>query len=197
MAAQVFHERGYRATTIRDIAAELGFTSAALYYYVGSKQDLLVEISRRAGGRLLESLTRVAALDISVSERIRILIREHLKFLIADREVFSVMLQERSELPPDQLAELERGERRYSRRLREMLDEGVASGELRMVDSRVTALALLGMLNWVLRWYRSDGKLSLDELADQFAGIFLEGTTIRAAATTGRSARSGTPARPG
>lgn len=179
VAARVFHERGYRATTIRDIAAELGFTSAALYYYVGSKQDLLVEISEQAGARLLESLTRISSLEIPVIERLRLLIHEHLELLIADRAIFSVMLQERSELPTEQLAELERGERSYSRLLRQMVAEGVANGELQVRDVRVTTLALLGMLNWALRWYRPDGALSLREIGDTFFDIVTAGISAR------------------
>jgi AcrR family transcriptional regulator len=171
--AAVIARKGYRASNIHDIAAELNLTSAALYYYVSSKQDLLVDICNRAGSRLFDALDEILELDVEPREKVRLLFLRHLQVIESDRQVFTILIQERSELPPEREEQLIAGERAYLKRIKELLEQ-IDDGE-DAPDARLAAYAMVGMLNWALRWYRPEGRYSLDEVANDFYRIFMNG----------------------
>ncbi len=166
----MFAARGYRAATIQEIAAELDISGAALYYYVSSKEDLLVEICWRAGNHLHGAVREVSALDAGPEEKLRELIRRHLEITVSDRAIFAILIQERSELPADRVEEMLEGERAYFATVRQLLED--VAGD---VDPRLAALALIGMLNWVLRWYDESGTYRVEDVADGLFRIFWAG----------------------
>jgi AcrR family transcriptional regulator len=173
-AATIFAERGYRATTIHDIGAALNMTGAGLYYYVQSKEDLLVEICQRAGNRLHEAAKQIMAEDLPPQEKLRMVVQRHLEVTQSDRAIFSILIQERSELPAERVEELLEGERAYFATVRALIEElGGPAANFR--DARLAAFAMVGMLNWVLRWYQEDGAFQLADIADEFFRIFCGG----------------------
>ncbi len=180
-AAKVFAERGYRRSNIHDIARELGITAAALYHYTLSKQDMLADICMRAGTQLHEGVKAVIALDLPREERLKALFHHHLRLVESNRAIFMILTQERSELPAERLDELLSGERAYFATLRELLEQ-LDGPDYEIPDPGLAALAMLGMLNWVLRWYRSDGAYELDDVADELFRIFHRGILGRNAA---------------
>src|SRR5438105_2111721 len=98
-AADVFARNGYRASTIHDVAAELDMTGAALYHYVHGKEDLLVAICQRAGDQLHEAAKEIMALDVPPEEKLHRFFHRHLDLIEAQRPIFTILIQERSELP--------------------------------------------------------------------------------------------------
>jgi AcrR family transcriptional regulator len=173
-AAKVFSEVGYRAATIHKIAAELDMTGAALYHYVDSKETLLVEICTRAGNKLEATARAVSALDLPAEERLRHVFRRHLELLIEDRPAFAIMINERSEVPREWISEFVEGERSYIATVRGLLEE-IRSETPDGPDVRIAALSMMGSLNWVLRWYREDGKRPLSDIADELYETFMHG----------------------
>ena len=173
-AARVFAERGYRASTIHDITSELDMTGAALYHYVEGKEDLLVAICQRAGDRLHDAAKEIMALDLPPEEKLRKFFHRHLELVDADRPIFKILIQERSELPADRVEELLKGERAYLATVRGLLEQFQLQA-LAGLDPTLAALAMVGMLNWTIRWYRPDGRYRLDELAEEFFRMFALG----------------------
>ncbi|HWM11226.1 MAG TPA: TetR/AcrR family transcriptional regulator [Solirubrobacteraceae bacterium] len=177
-AAKVIATKGYRGASIKDLGAELDMTGAALYYYVEHKEDLLVEILQRAGERFHAAVKEIVDADMPPERKLRLFFRRHLEMMIEqDRAIFSILFYERSEIPTDRIEELTAGERESFATARKLIEE-VKGPE---VDSRMAALAMIGMLNWVLRWFHEDGDYALTEVADAFFEIFLHG--IRPAGT--------------
>lgn len=192
-AAEVFSDRGYRASTIHDVASKLDMTGAALYHYVDGKEDLLVAICQRAGDRLHEAAKEVMAMDVSPEEKLRTFFHRHLELIEGDRAIFSILIQERSELPADRVEELLKGERAYLNTVRMLLaqfEPQMLSG----LDANLCALSMVGMLNWTIRWYRPDGRYRLQDVADEFFRIFALG--IFSSPGLRRRARSNRPAAP-
>jgi AcrR family transcriptional regulator len=174
-AAKIISERGYPGATIHEIASELRVTPAALYHYVDSKEELLFEICTRAGEHLLQHANEVLASDGRPKEKLRQLFYRHLKLIESDRAIFMILIQEQwGDLTPARVEELRRRDRQYFdtvRKIFDLFDPGV----LRVKDARLATLAMLGMLNWVIRWYREDGPYDLDEIAEEFFEIFSAG----------------------
>lgn len=175
-AIRVFYSKGYRAATIQDIANELGFTGAALYYYVKSKQDLLVEVIQEPSRRLIAMTERVAAVNVRPIEKLRMIIGEHLKIMLRNKELFSILLRERIELPPEKAEQLARLDSDYYDAVKNQVRDAMEGGELKSESPEVVTLALLGMVNWTLLWYREDRPLQDQDIADIFFRIFYEGT---------------------
>ena len=173
-AAYVFSENGYRASTIHDVAAQLNITGAALYHYVEGKEDLLVAICKRAGDRLHDAAKEIMALDLPPEEKLRKFFHRHLELIDADRPIFKILIQERSELPADRVEELLNGERAYLATVRGLLEQFEPQA-LAGLDPTLAALSMVGMLNWTIRWYRPHGRYRLDDLAEAFFRIFALG----------------------
>ena len=103
---RVFAAKGYRGATIEDIAKELGFTSAALYYYIKSKQDLLLQSVYRPIDSLIESANEIDSLDASSTEKLTKFIEYHVVLTLERREWLTVMLRDQSYLPEKNIEEL-------------------------------------------------------------------------------------------
>jgi AcrR family transcriptional regulator len=172
-ALQLFAARGFEATGIRDIADRAGLSTAALYHYMGSKDELLVAFMVES----MTELTRVAraALDgaASPAAQLSALVRTHVGFhtldaqrsLVADDELRAV-----SDAAFIKVMQLRDG---YERLWAETLERGQRSGEFSFADARITRLALLEMCNGVARWYSDRGRMNPAEIADCFAGLAL------------------------
>jgi len=178
-ASRIFFQKGYRAATIQDIGNAMNFTSAALYYYVGSKQQLLTEIVLEPNRRLVEIAERVCDLDVPLTERLRRIIVEHVNLMLREREMFGVMFRERIEITAEDASTLRELEDRYYALVRDIISRGVEANEFVVRDASVATLGLMGMINWTTRWYRKDGGMSPEQIAQHYFEIFYMGIAPR------------------
>lgn len=153
--------------------------SASLYHHMRKKEDLLFELSVSA----LKTITRqvsAAVLAVEPADRLRELIRAHLNAALASQDAHAVMLLELRALPRERRTEVLELRDAYQALVQRTLAEGQASNAIRAdIPARQLALALLNLLNWTIFWYRPDGELSPESLADLFARIFVEGAAAR------------------
>ena len=164
-AAHLFVEKGFEATTTRDIANAVGMRSGSPFYHFRSKQDLL----KAAMAEGLETgYHRLQAAIEGIDEpekRLRILIRTHLSNLLEGECEAPMLLFESRSLDAAARAEIAAITDRYQKPWQETLDELAASGRMKTAQPPMRLL-LFGMLNWTPQWYRADGGLSLDQMAD-------------------------------
>ena len=175
VAARLFREKGYRSTTMEDIATELKVTKPALYYYIDSKLDLLYAICESAVEKLMEGAKEIMQEPGPVEEKLRRLLRWHVSMFSAHRDVIAVYLAEEGELPPEKRSFIRRMSREYETFYRELLEQGIREGRFREVDVPMAVRAISGMCNWLSDWYRPDGKYSVDEIAEIFFDLFMRG----------------------
>ena len=182
-AAGVFRERGFDAATLRDVAEALNTDRATLYYYVGSKDDLLQEIVRdvlAADVRVAESVRRSRQ---STPKKIQTLIEsmvtsyaENYPHIAVFTEDAARIARQDSEWAIEVVAQV----RKYESLVRAILDKGSKDGTLRNdLPPELCSMALFGMINWMHRWYRPGGKWSPEEVARTFTEIFLGGYGVR------------------
>jgi len=175
-ALRAFRARGYHATTLEDIANQLGIRSAALYHYFPDKEAILYACHREGLAEVERILAEARERYARAPERLAHAIREHVR-VMADTLEGSALALEVSALTPRRRAEVIAERDRYERGLREIVAEGVRSGEFRPLDPKLAAFALLGAINWVARWYRPDGPVRAPELGAQFADHLVNGLT--------------------
>ena len=178
-AAQIFQEKGYHAASMQDIAEAVELKKGSLYHHVSSKQEILLALLDEALDLIIERLQEVEAKDISPSQKLRQEMQAYLSFLAENRSLSSILILEHRSLQPE-FIDLHIPRRdRIEQIWREIIEEGVSCGELQSQQPGLTAKALLGVLNWALTWYREDGPVSPDEIADHFADLFIQGLLIR------------------
>jgi TetR/AcrR family transcriptional regulator, cholesterol catabolism regulator len=168
-AAKVFAAKGYEAARLEDIAAELGMLQGSLYYHVSSKAALLRLVLGTRFEEMISTLEGISTSSASPRDKLRQAIREQLRYieryLPESPHWFTDPYDPRR---PDEDAE---ESREMLRRLRaawkSIVQQGVAAGDLKdKVDPSVTVLFILGMTNYVARWYDADGPASIDDIAE-------------------------------
>ncbi len=176
----VFHRLGYQAATMDDVAAQLGITKAALYTYVKSKEELLFLIYLSAGEQFERLVEQVLADEkLSPVEKLHRLVVSHAELIAGDPELFNVFFARVPFLPEAHRQRIRAGERRYVEGLEAILRAGIESGRFRPVPVRMASFGLLGMLNWMARWFRPGAGLSGREVGEIFFGLISEGVLLR------------------
>jgi len=175
-AAKVFQTKGYHAATVQDIADAVGILKGSLYHHVKSKEDLLYLIVKEPIARIYERMTEIVAADLPAGEKLRRAILAHLEAFDQHYPHLFVYLHEREEMKRRFREQFKLSPKQYERCWQQILREGVKSGEFRPdLDVPVVSYGLLGMLNWLYKWYDPRGRLGVREVAGQFATLALAG----------------------
>lgn len=179
VSARLFREKGYRATTMDDIAAQLNVTKPALYYYIKTKHDLLYAICEAAISRLVEGVKQIVQEPAGVEDKLRKLIHWHVNMFSGQGDMIIVYLGEESELPEDKRDFIRSLSREYETTYRQLLEQGVNEGKFAQMDIPMVVRAISGMCNWMIDWYKPDGQYSADEIAEIFCDLILKGCLKR------------------
>src|SRR5690348_14991697 len=172
-AARLFFERGYAATRIEDIIAELSASRRVIYEHFGGKSDILVAICEQAIRSTIDLASRVAHTPLDPVEKLRRLVREFTGIVIENRDYIAISTREMMFLPADSRARITRMQKKFDRILSAILADGVERGVFVTADPAITALAIGGMIIWTHRWYRPAGRLSAEAVADAMAAAAL------------------------
>lgn len=170
VAAELFAQRGYRATTLDDVAAALGVKKASLYHYIRSKEELLTDIYERIFDRIEAAVRPIAATHAPADERLRRMIDAHLRLVASERDMLAVAFQEEAELPPMLRNAIRSRKREYERIFEDVMEDGQRAGILRSMDTQIAVRGLLGMCNWIYQWFRP-GRHSIEDIATTFASL--------------------------
>lgn len=161
VAARLFNTRGYRATSLNDIAAELGINKASLYHYVASKQELLHRLILRAAQALREARLDPRLETAPPREALEMMVRTHCGALLARPDEFGTLILQRRHLDAEALEPIRVHERDYYLALRRLIRRGIVEGAFRPdLDDGVATLLVLDAANGLVRWYRPEGRLS-------------------------------------
>lgn len=174
-AAQLFRDRGFDATSVSDVARALGLTKAGLYHHFESKEALLFEIMMFGLDKVRDEVLVPIRAIRDPEERLRQLIARHARIATRGMGAVAHLGDEIRSLPASARREVEQRQRIYLDLLRRTLVELKAQRKLQNVDPTVAAFSIIGMILWLPRWFRQDGRLSQDQVADAIAAMALGG----------------------
>jgi TetR/AcrR family transcriptional regulator, cholesterol catabolism regulator len=172
-ASTLFRERGYAATSVRDIAQALSLQGGSLYAHVASKEDVLWSIVNRAADRFNAGVEPLARSAAAAPTRLREMIRAHVSVVTSSQRDAAVFLHEWRFLSPERRGAIADRRDAYERLFRQVIVDGVESGDFAMADPRMSAMAMLSALNGIAAWYNPAGPLTPDQIADQYADLFV------------------------
>jgi AcrR family transcriptional regulator len=177
-AADLFRERGYPASTVDHIAARLGMSKASLYTHFRAKEEMLAAISRETIDAFTRDLSLVLGSDLGPEEQLRGVVRQHVRFVIANRSFLTVFFGEEANLPARFARSLAAQKDRYDKGVERIVAEGIRRGVFRDVPPRLVVFGVLGMVNWVHKWYNPRGRWGAEEISAAFLSL-IEGGLLR------------------
>jgi AcrR family transcriptional regulator len=183
-AARVLARRGYAATTLAEIAGEVGSAGAgSLYYHFDSREELIEELLRRGVRVAFEQSRRaVAALPASASplERLEAAIRAQLRAVLVESDYARASGRSTGQVPAEMWGRINADFRRYGRFYDQLIAAAIDAGEIdRGVDPSALRMLLMGAINWAPEWYRESGTSTVDEVADLLVRLLAEGVGAR------------------
>jgi AcrR family transcriptional regulator len=178
VAAQLFNEKGYHATSLDEVAERLNVTKPTVYHYVRNKEEILFECVRIGIEMLHAAVERVGSSGGTAMEKLIAAIREYTAIAAMDFGMCVIRVGE-DPLPPDSRKQLRRLKRLIDQEFRSVIAQGIVEGSLAPCDPKIAAFVLAGALSWIARWYRPDGPLSLADITEQCIGVLMRGLQAR------------------
>lgn len=182
-AAQIFRRKGYHAASMQDIADAVGLQKASLYHHFTSKQDILLEILDQALDLLIHDMQAIVESDASPEIKLRQAMASYIDRVTHQADLAAVLQMEHRSLEPRKRARHIARRDRYDALWRSLIRQGVEAGVFRHLDQTIVTFALLGIQNWMITWYRPDGRLKPEQIADLFADLILNGLLVSRDAT--------------
>ena len=176
VSAKLFREKGFDGTSIRDISAAAGMHSGSPFYHFKTKQDILVAVMEQGLAEGLRKTEEVMALALPSEQKLTQLIRTQLGTILEEGNDFiPVLLYDWRSLTSANRRRIVAMKDRYDALWQEVIDELKRAGHM-PGDAQLVRLLILGAVNWAGTWYRAGGRLSLDDVAEGAARLFLQGT---------------------
>jgi TetR/AcrR family transcriptional regulator, cholesterol catabolism regulator len=173
VAARLF-QNGYLATSLDDVAAEIGITRPALYYYFRSKEDILAAIYERAVGALIDRASLILAEKLPPDVLLCRLVEAHVRTMLKERPIVRVFFQEKHSLGEEAARSVKAKEVAFTKMLAATIRSGQKSGVFRPGNPALVVNAILGMLIWLYQWYRPE-RYDAAEIETVFCGLILRG----------------------
>jgi TetR/AcrR family transcriptional regulator, cholesterol catabolism regulator len=173
VATQIFYEKGYQGASLQDLADRVGILKGSVYYYIASKQDLLVAVIEEVHTAGINNIRSLAATEGDALTRLQRVIIGHVEHVAKTLVSTTVFLHELNSLTDENRQRILGGDRHsYQQVFRELIIEGKKEGSVRQdIDAKLGALSILGSLNWIYRWYRENGEFPARTIGLQFADL--------------------------
>jgi TetR/AcrR family transcriptional regulator len=178
-AARIISSEGYERATIRKVAKAAGMSLAGLYYYFSRKEELLFLIQFHTFDSLVDSLRRRIADAGSPEEKLRAMVRNHLKHFIENMHELRVCSHELETLSGKYYKQVLEKRKAYFHETLAIVEDLMRSSGREGMDPRLATLYLFGMLNWIYMWYDSERYQDADTLTEQMVELFMRGVEGR------------------
>lgn len=176
-AAELFRDRGYAGTSMRDLARAVDLQVSSLYNHIKGKQELLQEICFANARRYQEGLRTIELHSSSATERVRALLDLHIDMATQDFTSITSFNDEWRHLEEPALSHFKQLRRTYEERFLQIIRQGMESGEFRVNDPQLTLFTILSAVRWVYDWYRPERAGRIEEIKITLGRIILEGLT--------------------
>jgi AcrR family transcriptional regulator len=178
-AAQIFSQKGYHGASMQDIALAVNLQKASLYHHVSSKQEILFDLLNRGLDILINRVEDAIDVPGPPDVQLRKATLAYLCTLTEHQDLASVLLLEYRSLEPDYHDRHIPKRDKFEQIWRDLIQEGVDAGCFNCAHPSLSARALLGVLNWTVTWFRVDGPMSAEDIANQVSDLFLMGLATR------------------
>ena len=174
-AARLFREKGYAATSMRDLARAVNLEASSLYNHIGSKAGLLRDICFENAQRYLDEVDRVEKVESNAGEKVKALIHFHVRMATEDITSIMAFNDEWRHLDEPHLSEFRQLRKNYEGRFRHILEEGMNAGEFKTAHPTIVLYTIFSAIRWLHDWYKPGHALTPEQLERDIIQILLEG----------------------
>jgi TetR/AcrR family transcriptional regulator, cholesterol catabolism regulator len=179
IAAELFYQNGFAATSVREIAEAAGVGQSSLYHHLRSKDQILVQLHVAFIHKLLADLQSPAASDAPPADQLHEIARVILATVESHQYEVTVFLREEHALPEEARVSIVAERDKVDAIIDSILQRGINRGDFRSdIHVRLVRLAILGMCNWTYQWFRPNGSVSSTEIAEQFSDLCIKGLRV-------------------
>jgi AcrR family transcriptional regulator len=180
VATRLFARHGFEGTSVQDIVDAAGVTKGAMYHYYGSKDDLLYEVYHQVLSMQISHLDEIAAGPGTAEQRLRAAAADVVRTSLDTLDDMIVFFRSLHMLPDDKQAKVRAERRRYHDKFKALLEEGVVAGTFRSdISPDIVVHYFLSVVNQLGSWYKPEGPLSPDQVAELFTELFIGGLATR------------------
>lgn len=179
-ALALFGRQSFPATSMRDIASEVGILAGSLYTHIDGKESLLLEILEQGIGEFLEAVGDAAARPGTAVERLHAMMCAHVEVVSRDPQKSQIVFHQWRYLGEENRRRVRDRRSQYENLFRDVIDAGITDGSFHAhTDVHVAVLSILGSLNWTAEWISADGPTPVEELSSRLADTMLNGIVMR------------------
>lgn len=177
-AAKLFRDKGYSATSMRDLAETVHLKASSLYNHIGSKEEILRDICFENARRFHAEMQKVEQLSVSAAEKVQILLRVHIEIATEDVTSVTAFNDEWRHLSEPYLSEFKAMRRDYEARFQAIIEEGIQKGEFKNLDAFTTLYTIFSSVRWLYDWYKPERNVTPDELYERMAALLMRGLEV-------------------
>jgi AcrR family transcriptional regulator len=174
-ATQLFQDKGYAATSMRDLANDLGIEAASIYSHIRSKEEILQKICFRMAQEFFDSKHEIEKRKMAPVEKLKAAIIGHVKVVTKNAAASAVFFTEYRHLSEPFLSQFLEMRNNYETWFREIISHGILQGQMKAVDEKFTSLTILSSINFISNWYKPEGKMSAETIGERLSELFIEG----------------------
>ncbi len=174
-AARLFRDKGYPATSMRDLADAVQLRASSLYNHISSKEEILKDICFGNAQRFLAVMEEVEQMEGSVTEKVMALLRLHIRTATEDLTSVTAFNDEWRHLTEPHLSEFKALRKNYEGRFQAIIEEGIRSGEFQAVEPAIALHTLFSAVRWLYDWYKPGKKITAEVLEEQVGGLLMKG----------------------
>lgn len=174
-AAELFREKGYNASSMRDLAEKVGVEAASLYNHIKSKSDILQEICFKIANQFMTEIDQISTGNASAIEKVEEVLRFHIRQMVNNYEEVIVSDREWKHLTDPYLSNFQNQRRVYRQRIAALIQQGIEKNEIKQIDAPTAVLIMLHAVSGIESWHRSHKKISAELLEENMVMIMIEG----------------------
>ena len=175
VARNLFREKGYSATTMRDLASTVGIEAASLYAHVKSKESILQQICFNMADQFMAITVLVGKEKISVENKLILAIEKHVEVIVNNTDASAVFLHDWKHLSEPHLTKFKLMRNKYELFYVDLIRSGEKNKTFKNIDEKFVTMTLFSAMNWMYDYYKPSGKMKPKEIADHLAELILKG----------------------
>lgn len=175
----LFSEEGYRSASMRNLADRLQIKAASLYSNFDNKEEMLWEIALRCAKSFFEKIEPIYQKVQSPDQKLKSLLAAHIEVIIENRDASAIFFEQWKYLGEEKRQQYAAIQRTYEQKFVDVLRAGQAEGVFKRMNDRFVSLSLLSASNWISRWYRPDGKMTLEDIQGELIDLLMGGVSMR------------------
>lgn len=175
IVARLFAEKGYHATSMREVGRYAGLNQSSLYNYFKSKEDILFHIMNDAMDEALATIEEICEMSLAPEDKLNRVLDFYARYYAGDKENLTLLVNEMQALEDAHHRILLEKQRRYVALIRSILEALCDSKRMKNIHPTIATFAFFGMVHYTIKWYSKDGAISPEALAECFVEIFTKG----------------------